>query len=623
MRSLAVLAKFEGLPCLRKLNDVPDLAAGVDISQLLDRVTKPAQYLGGEHNQRNKPWDTARVKFVLAFPDAYEVGMSNLAMNLLYELVNDRTADLCDRAFTPLPDMADLMREAGLPLFGLETRRPLRDFDVIGFSMSYESGNTNVLEMLDLAGIPLIAAARGDDDPLVIAGGSAVCNPEPMADFFDLVAIGEGEELLLRLLEAYASFDTDTPGWRGAFLLHAARHLPGVYVPSLYRPRYQADGTLGGYERLAGDLPDKIERQYVDLDEYSGPKRPLVPLTEVVHDRVAIELDRGCARACRFCQAGYIYRPVRHRSKQTVKEAVESCMDATGQSELSLLSLNAVDYRGLENLITDIYDETSDYLRVSIPSTRVESFNVEIAEALQRGGKRGGSLTFAPEAATPRMRKVISKEISDEALLQTCDMAFAQGFRTLKLYFMIGQPTETLDDARAIAHLANRVLAIGRKHHGRKAKLNVTVSTFIPKPFTPFQWHPQDRTDAIKAKQAACFEIARDRGIHLMWHDPEESHIEALLAMGDRRVGRAILGAWQKGSRFDGWSEHFRPDAWYAAIREAGIDIDFYIHRQRPLDEVLPWDHIEIFVRRRLLEREYERAMVAAREEPLPAAVAT
>ena len=374
---------------------MPDLAPSVDISELLDRVTKPAQYLGGEHNQRNKPWDAARVKFTLAFPDAYEIGMSNLAVNLLYELVNDRTADLCDRAFAPLPDMADLMRETGVPLFGLETRRPLRDFDVIGFSMSYESGNTNVLEMLDLAGIPLTAAARGDDEPLVIAGGSAVCNPEPMADFFDLVAIGEGEELLLRLLDAYASFDTDTPGWRDAFLLHAARHLPGVYVPSLYRPSYQADGTLRGYERLADDLPDKIERQYVDLDEYGGPKRPLVPLTEVVHDRVAIELDRGCARACRFCQAGYIYRPVRHRSKQTVKDAVESCMDATGQSELSLLSLNAVDYRGLENLITDIYDETSDYLRVSIPSTRVESFNVEVAEALQRGGKRGGSLTFA------------------------------------------------------------------------------------------------------------------------------------------------------------------------------------------------------------------------------------
>ena len=590
------------------------VAQTVDISHLLDRVRKPAQYLGGEHNARNKPWDATATKFVICFPDAYEVGMSNLAIDLLYELVNDRTRHLCDRAFVPWPDLADLMRAEGIALFGWETRRPLRDFDIVGFSMSYECDHTNVLEALDLAGIPLESDERGEDDPIVLAGGSAVANPEPMADFFDLIAIGEGEELLVRLLDAYAGFDRGRAGWRREFLHHCARTIPGIYAPSLYRPLYHDDDTLRGYLRLAEGIPERIERQYVDIDQHSGSERPLVPLTEVVHDRVAIELDRGCARACRFCQAGYLYRPVRRRGSETVKQAAASCLESTGQSELSLLSLNAADYRGLENVITDIFDSRPGYLRVSIPSTRVESFNVDLARALRRGGKRGGSLTFAPEAATPRMRRVINKTISDAALLETCDMAFGEGFRTIKLYFMIGQPTETLDDARAIAHLANRVMALGRRRHGKKATLNVTVSTFVPKPFTPFQWHPQDRTQAIRAKQRACLAGLRDRNIHLMWRNPEESHVEALLALGDRRVGRAIRRAWEKGCRFDGWSEHFKPDAWFQAIQDAGLDLDFYIHRHRGLDEFLPWDHIQIYVPKGLLRREYLRGLEAAKD---------
>ena len=608
---------------------VPDLVSAafghrfmnpvVDIAPLLDRVAKPAQYTGGELNARRKPWDEAATRFVLCFPDAYEIGMSNLAMGVLYEQVNDRTPHLCDRAFTPFPDMADLMREAGLPLFGWETRRPLADFDMLGFSLSYESGNTNVLEMLDLADIPLESRERGPGDPLILGGGSALMNPEPMADFFDLIAIGEGEELLPRLLDALSGFDRERPEWRAAFLVHCATEIPGIYVPALYQPRFDGQRFVE-YERLHADAPAQIERQFVELDAVPAPSRPVVPLTEVVHDRVAVELDRGCARACRFCQAGYIYRPVRRRSADGVATAIDQCLAATGQSDVSLLSLNAVDYDGLDDLIGDVQDSTPDYLQVSIPSTRVESFNVDIAQALQRGGKRGGSLTFAPEAATPRMRQVINKEISDEDLLDTCDMAFAQGFRTIKLYFMIGQPTETLDDARAIAHLANRVMAVGRRHHGAKAKVNVTVSTFIPKPFTPFQWHPQDRPEAIRAKQQACFEIVRDRNVHLMWHDTEESQVEALLALGDRRVGRVIRRAWDRGCRFDGWMEHFKTEAWFAAVADAGVDLDELIYRHRDPDEALPWDHIGIHVSKRMLQREYARALAAA--EPAEASLA-
>lgn len=590
------------------------MTTAIDLGSLLDRVAKPAQYVGGELNARHKSWEESAAKFALCFPDAYEIGMSNLAMSVLYEQVNDHSPHLCDRAFTPFPDMADLMRAEGVPLFGWETRRPLGEFDMLGYSLSYESGNTNVLEMLDLAGIPLEAGDRGGSDPIVLGGGSAVTNPEPMAIFFDLVAIGEGEELLPHLLDTYARFDRSGRSWRELFLAHCAENIPGIYVPSLYRPRYE-HRRFHGYDRLSPAAPEQVERQFVDLDTFAAPSKPVVPTTEVVHDRVAIELDRGCARACRFCQAGYLYRPVRRRSAEGVKSAVDQCLSTTGQSDVSLLSLNAVDYEGLDTLIGDVQGSTRDYLRVSIPSTRVESFNVDIAKALTMGGKRGGSLTFAPEAATPRMRKVVNKEISDEELLSTCHMAFAEGFRTIKLYFMIGQPTETLEDARAIAHLANRVMAAGRQHHGSKAKVNVTVSTFIPKPFTPFQWHPQDRPDAIRAKQQACFDIVRDRNVHLMWHDPEESQVEALLALGDRRVGRAIRLAWERGCRFDGWLEHFRHDVWFEAIADVGIDLDDVIYRHRDPDEPLPWDHISIHVSKRMLQREYERALEASRDD--------
>ena len=527
----------------------------VDITPLLDRVAKPAQYVGGELNARRKSWREAATTFALCFPDAYEIGMSNLAMGVLYEQVNDHTPHLCDRAFTPFPDLADLMREAGLPLFGWETRRPLADFDMLGFSLSYESGNTNVLEMLDLADIPLESHERGPNDPLILGGGSALINPEPMADFFDLIAIGEGEEMLPRLLDALAGFDRDRPDWRRAFLLHCATEMPGFYVPSLYRPRY-AGHQFVGHERLHADAPARIERQLVDLDAVPAPSRPVVPLTEVVHDRVAVELDRGCARACRFCQAGYIYRPVRRRSAKGVAAAIDQCLASTGQSDVSLLSLNAVDYDGLDALIGEVQDSTPDYLQVSIPSTRVESFNVDIARALQRGGKRGGSLTFAPEAATTRMRKVINKEITDEDLAEHLRDGICAGLPHDQA--LLYDRTAHRDAGRCARDCAPGQPRDGRRAppswaqgEGQRHRIDLHSQALHPVPMAsagPARGHPRQAAGLLRdrARPQRASDVARHRG--KPGGGPAGGRRPARGARDSRRLGPRLPLRWMDGA---------------------------------------------------------------------------
>ncbi len=583
----------------------------VNVEPLLERVRRPSHYAGGEWNAREKEWGRAAVKLCMIFPDSYEIGMSNLGIQILYELVNELPDFLCDRAFCPWPDMADLLRETETPLFGLDSRRPLAAFDILGFTLPYEMGATGVLEVLDLAGVPLESAQRGEDDAIVIGGGASFVNPEPMADFFDAIVIGEGEEILPQLMRTLGERKGRGRDWREKFLNEVSGY-EGVFVPRLYEPRYADDYSLIGTKPVDGDVPSEIRRTHVDINEYLYPKLPVVASTKTVFDRAAIEIHRGCVRGCRFCQAGYIDRPVRSRRPEKVKEMAEAIIKSTGHRDLTMLSLSAADYRDIHTLIEDIREQQSDeHLGINIPSTRVDAFNVELAEALAPSKK--GSMTFAPEAGTERMREVIQKGVSEDELLRTVELAYSQGWHTVKLYFMIGLPTETLEDVEHIARLAKRVLDVGRRSRGGRARVRVGVSTFVPKSHTPFQWFPQDSREAILEKQALLKSSLRDRSIKLNWNDPDNSAMEALLSLGDRRVGRAIRRAWELGSRLDSWDEWFDFGRWEQACRETGVDIDWFVHRSRSGDEVFPWDHIRIHTKRWVLRWEYEKSLRAAK----------
>jgi radical SAM family uncharacterized protein len=578
------------------------------LDAMLDRVKKPARYTGGEWNAVTKDFDRVALRVLLSYPDAYEVGVSNQGVQILYSILNRSPDYLCERVYAPWIDMERELRREGVPLFSLESKRPCQDFDVIGFSLGYETVYTNVLTMLDLAGVPLHAADRGNGDPLIVAGGHSAYNPEPMAPFFDAMCIGEGEEALTDLLEVVRRHRSARGGETDrAALLGEIAAIPGWYVPSRYEVDYHADGTIAG---ISGE-PLPIDKRFVsELKPEWFPTSPVVPSMRPVHARAQIEIVRGCTRGCRFCQAGMVTRPVRERTAGQIKELSEAALRNTGYNEISMLSLSSSDHSQIEDIVRNAAQEyCSEGIGVALPSLRIESFSVGLADAIKEG-KRSG-FTFAPEAATERLRRVINKVIPDERLLETADSVYRRGWRTIKLYFMIGLPTETDDDVRAICGLAKRVLEIGRRHHGRGAAVHVGVSTFVPKPHTPFQWVAQERRDTILRHQEILRRESRMPGLKVSWNEFDGSQIEALLSRGDRRVAGVIRRAWELGARFDGWRECFRYDLWLQALDDNGLDLDWYCHRPRDRDEVLPWDHINAGVSRDFLWKEWEKSTAA------------
>ena len=585
------------------------------LERILPQVTRPARYTGREWNSIVKDWDQAVVKVALAYPDIYEVGLSNLGLMILYDILNREDDILAERVYAPWVDMEEAMRQAGIPLFSLESRRPLADFDIVGFSLPYELNYSNVLNMLDLAGIPPLAAERGDDAPLIIGGGSGTYNPEPLADFFDLFVIGEGEEVLLELVRAYGEWERrewrmENGEWRGKrkeFLRRAAL-VDGIYVPSLYDVTYYPDGTVASIEPLVPEARPTITKRIVAALP-PAPTRLIVPYIEAVHDRAMIEIQRGCTQGCRFCQAGVIYRPLRERSPEEVLTTVDEILKSTGYDEIALLSLSSTDYSQIEPLMRELTSCYCDQpIALSLPSLRTDSFSVELAKMLQERRKAG--LTFAPEAGSQRLRDVINKKVTEKDLLDTAEAAYSSGWHRIKLYFMIGLPTETMEDVAAIIDLVKKVLAVGRRHQGRKARVSVSVATFIPKPQTPFQWMPLLDEASLAERLALLRKSLRGKkGFRFSWHDPQSSLLEAAISRGDRRLGQVIHRAWQLGARFDAWNEVFDVRLWEQAFAEVGLDPDFYARRERPLDEVLPWAHIDTGVRIEFLASECESGL--------------
>ncbi len=578
------------------------------LDRILPTVRKPARYTGGEWNSVVKDWTTCEVRWALAFPDIYEIGMSNLGLAILYDLLNGQPDVLAERVFAPWTDMEHALRAAGLPLFSLESRRPLGEFDVIGFSLPYEQLYTNLLNMLDMAQLPVLAADRDEGHPLVIAGGGAVYNPEPMADFVDAFAIGDGEDLVLDITDAIR--EAKHQGETREGLLRRLAEIPGVYVSRFYDVSYHPDGTIAGVQPTVPEAQLPVRKRIVPT--LPPPlTRPVVPYLDTVHNRAAIEIQRGCTRGCRFCHAGMVYRPVRERSVEEILDAVDSIIANTGHEEIALLSLSSSDYGQIERLVGELATRHGDrHLSISLPSLRIESVSVGLMEQLQATGRRS-SFTFAPEAATERLRGVINKPIADQDLLDVVEEVYSRGWKTIKLYFMIGHPTQTLDDVAAIVDLAKEVRAVGRRVLGRKAQVNVSISTLVPKPHTPFQWVALADEEEIRAQQGYLKENLRGPGLKLNWNRYQETLLEAVLSRGDRRLGAAILRAWQLGARFDGWGDQFKVEAWRQAFQETGLEIGFYARRARPLDEVFPWDHIDPGVSKRYLARDYQASLRA------------
>ena len=566
------------------------------LERILPRVQKPARYVGGEYNEVRKDPREVDFRFAFCFPDTYEIGMSNLGYRILYGILNDMPGVWCQRAFAPWGDMEEEMRAAGIPLYALESGDPVRDFDIIGFSVGYEMAYTAILNMLDLAGVPLRGEDRPGLTPLVIAGGTAMYNAEPVADFIDMALIGEGEDLLPEVVNLCRRAKAE--GWDKPRLLRAAAQIQGVYVPSLYDVAYNSDGTIAAITPRDGAPAKVVKRVVHDMDKAYYPAKTIVPSTELVHDRVTLEVFRGCIRGCRFCQAGYVYRPVRCRSKDLLVRYGQEAVADSGYQEMTLSSLSTSDYPDLVALCDGLEPLCErDHVNLSLPSLRADNFSMELMQRLQKGRKAG--LTFAPEAGTQRLRDAINKNLTEEDLHQSLRTAFSGGWNAVKLYFMLGLPTETDEDVLAIAEMANHVMHTWREYASNKSRgVRITVSTswFVPKPFTAFQWEPQISREEYERRVKLLREAITAKAVTYNWHDGDTSFLEAVLARGDRRLGRVLERVHQKGGRLDAWSDYFSLDRWMEAFAECGIDPAFYANRERAREEILPWSMISCYV---------------------------
>ena len=579
------------------------------LERIFMKVQKPGRYTGGELNSVVKDPAAVDFRFAFCFPDLYEVGMSHLGMKILYSLYNREENMWCERVFAPDTDMEAMMRKEGIPLFGLESRDPIRDFDMVGFTLQYEMSYTAILNMLDLAGIPLRTSQRTSLAPMIIAGGPCACNPEPLADFIDLFVLGEGEEVNLEL--AHLFLQAKKEGWSREEYLRRACKIEGVYVPSLYEVSYQEDGTIRAVTPRDG-APAVVHKRIVkDLDRVFFPDSFVVPFLETVHDRAVIELFRGCIRGCRFCQAGFIYRPFREKNYETLnKNGCDLCA-STGYDEISLSSLSTSDYSQLEDLLEEMLPWTEqDKVNLSLPSLRIDNFSPSLMEKITKVRKSG--LTFAPEAGTQRMRNVINKNVTEEEVLATCRTAFEGGYTSVKLYFMMCLPTETKEDIEGVVDLAQKVVdlfySLPDKPKGKGVNVTVSLACFVPKPFTPFEFEPQDTEEMLREKQHHMVGYNRSKKIRINYHESQTSFLEAVLARGDRRLCAVLEDAWKNGCKLDGWTEHFNYNAWLAAFEKNGVDGRFYANRTRSYDEVMPWDHLDYGVTKQFLIRENQKA---------------